>query len=486
MLQKGSYMNWEDACQILGVPATASATDIKAQYIYKAQLLHPDKTIGLPETVRHKAEEELKQVNSAYTLLTDLKVNPQNNPPRLDVSPTHIRFKDIVPGQKKTTIIKIDSVGGAYTKFWMDDSPAAWLKVIEVKSTTNDPLPLEVTIEATGSNKQAVCSLPIRLENEKTKTKDEITLTIELQTGTPIGGSHINSQGNKSQPANTGQKWQKSVIIGICGRSCSGKGVATETLASNNPNVLLLQSDYYFHEKTPCSYGGYSCWEHINCIDFDRLIRDIDSLMRGKGITVRTPSWKSREKVQITPKDLSTKKLIIVEGYLIFAVKQLVDLFDYKIFVDVSDYTMSMRRLGRDGAQTGNYIRDVIVPVSKEYEHIQKGNADVIIDGEKAKTAVIDEVCQFLQQKLSNTGFTLGRSPWIVRPGHLVQDSMWHPIDFWDLKEWVRMNRNKLDSGSVLTGNTFRYRKNLQAGAYEVRMSTQCKPRIRRYTREPT
>jgi hypothetical protein len=145
-----------------------------------------------------------------------------------------------------------------------------------------------------------------------------------------------------------------------------------------------------------------------------------------------------------------------------------------------------MRRKGRDGAHIGNYIRDVIVPVSKEYEHIQKGSANVIIDGEKTKTAVIDEVCQFLQQKLSSTGFTLGISPWIVRPGDLVQDSIWHPIDFWDLKEWVRMNRNKLDSGSVLTGNTFRYRKNLQSGAYEVRMSTQCKPRIRRYTREPT
>lgn len=302
----------------------------------------------------------------------------------------------------------------------------------------------------------------------------------------PLADRIFNSHGNESQSANTGQKWQKPVIIGICGRSCSGKGAATEALANNNPNVLLLQSDYYFHEKTTCSYGGYSCWEHTNCIDFNRLIRDIDSLMRGQSITVRTPSWKSREKVQITPKDLSTKKLIIVEGYLIFAVKQLVDLFDYKIFVDISDYTMSMRRLGRDGAQIRNYIRDVIVPVSKEYETIQKANADVIIDGEKTKSAVIDEVCQFLEQKLSSTGFKIGRSPWIVRSGDLVQDSIWHPIDFWDLKEWVRMNRNKLDSGSPLTGNTFRYRKNLQTGAYEVRMSTQCKPRIRRYNREPT
>ena len=177
-------MNWEEACQILGVPVTATAAEIHAQYIYKAQLLHPDKTAGLPESVRQKAEEELKRVNSAYTVLKDLKNNPQANPPKLSVSPRYIRFKDVAPSQKKTTSIEIESVGGAYTKFWMDDSPAAWLKVIEVKSTTNDPLPLEVTIEATGGStlrKQIECSLPIRIENEKTKTRDEIIVKIQLQ-----------------------------------------------------------------------------------------------------------------------------------------------------------------------------------------------------------------------------------------------------------------------------------------------------------------
>ena len=177
-------MNWEEACQILGVPVTATASEIHAQYIYKAQLLHPDKTAGLPESVRQKAEEELKRVNSAHTILKDLKNNPRANPPKLSVSPRYIRFKDVAPSQKKTTSIEIESVGGSYTKFWMDDSPAAWLKVIEVKSTTNEPLPLEVTIEATGGStlpKQTECSLPIRLENEKTKTRDQVAIKIQLQ-----------------------------------------------------------------------------------------------------------------------------------------------------------------------------------------------------------------------------------------------------------------------------------------------------------------
>jgi len=206
-------MNWEEACQILGIPVTATAAEIQAQYIYKAQLLHPDKTAGLPESVRRKAEEELKRVNSAYTILKDPKNNPQTYPPKLSVSPRYIRFKDIEPNQKKTTIIEIENVGGSYTKFWMDDSPAAWLKVIEVKSTTNDPLPLEVTIEATGGStlrKQIECSLPIRLENEKTKTKDEITVKIQLQMkaatrpGTfSIFGIRIRNPFAKSKPSPT-------------------------------------------------------------------------------------------------------------------------------------------------------------------------------------------------------------------------------------------------------------------------------------------
>jgi len=477
-------MNWEEACQILGVPITAKAAEIQSQYIYKAQLLHPDKTIGLPETIRHKAEEELKLVNAAFMVIKDLKINPQNNPPKLNVSPKRIAFTDLGSGQKKTTIVKIASIGGAYTKFWMDDAPASWLKVIEVKSTTNDPLPLEVTLEATGNNKQAKCNLPIRIENEKTKTKDEVDLKIELYPGSPTSSNA--KSGNSSQPSGKAQQMQKTPIVGICGRSCSGKGAATEALASNNRDVLLLQSDYYFLEKTPCSYKGYACWEHVNCIDFSRLIRDVESLRSGQGIVVKTPSWKSPEKVQITKEDLKNIKLIVIEGYLIFAVKQLADLFDYKIFVDSSDYTILKRRPMRDGFKVFNYVQDVVIPVSKEYERVQKDVADVIINGEKQRSEVVKDVSQLLQQKFSNVGFTPGQSPWKVSPRDLIQESVWHPIDFSDLKDWVKKEKKRLDSGDELKGRTFRYRKNLRTGIYEVRLSSSHQPRICRYTLEPT
>jgi uridine kinase len=287
-----------------------------------------------------------------------------------------------------------------------------------------------------------------------------------------------------------GQQWKKPFVVGVSGRSCSGKGVATETLASANYNVLLLQSDYYFYENTPCTYKGYSCWEHVNCIDFDRLIRDVEFLERGKEIIIRTPTWMSRTEVSISYEDLIEKSLIIVDGFLTFTVKKLVDIFDYKIFVDASDYNILSRRPMRDGFAAFNYVRDVVIPVSKEYERIQKESADLIVDGDSSKNEVVRKIVQALQGKLSGTGIGVtlpfGQSPWKVHLGDLVQDNVWHPIDFGDLKQWVKKEKDRLDNGEELKGHTFRYRKNLQTGTYEVRLSTLHKPRICRYNREPT
>jgi hypothetical protein len=176
-------MTWEEACQILGVAVTATTAEVDKVHLQKEWIFHPDRMVGAPESARQRAEEELKRVNEAYNFLKDPKNRSQGSPPKLSVSPQRIRFKDVKLGQRKTTTIRIESVGGSYTKFWMDDSPAAWLKVVEVKSTTNDPLPLEATLEATGnssSHGQTGCSLLIRLEDEKSKAKDEVTVKIEL------------------------------------------------------------------------------------------------------------------------------------------------------------------------------------------------------------------------------------------------------------------------------------------------------------------
>ncbi len=60
--------------QILGINRNASSDEIKKAYLFKANILHPDRLNELGENIRRKAEEELKKVNIAYdTLKNPLK-----------------------------------------------------------------------------------------------------------------------------------------------------------------------------------------------------------------------------------------------------------------------------------------------------------------------------------------------------------------------------------------------------------------------------
>ena len=57
----------------------------------------------------------------------------------------------------------------------------------------------------------------------------------------------------------------------------------------------------------------------------------------------------------------------------------------------------------------------------------------------------------------------------------LLLDHNWHDLVFDDLKEWVKKNHEKLESGDELKGKMFRYRLNQKTGKYQVRLSSRVK-----------
>jgi len=98
-------MNWAEACNILVIQPTAAPEEIRMQYRYKANLLHPDKTLYLAENLRKKAEEELKLINQAHEFL-ELSANRP------------LTATDILPGNS-TSIrsrpnVAIDRFGATY------------------------------------------------------------------------------------------------------------------------------------------------------------------------------------------------------------------------------------------------------------------------------------------------------------------------------------------------------------------------------------
>jgi hypothetical protein len=177
-------MNWEEASQLLGVSSKASRKEIHEQYLYKVQILHPDGNANKPLAVRLKAEEELKKINEAYNVLNISANNPFTDPPKLGVSPKKIRFREVDLGERKSASFLVNSIGGAYSKFWIDDSPEPWLRVTDVQSKSSEILPLEVKIEVSGIGEPGrlyACDLAMRLENAQMQVNDEAALRVELR-----------------------------------------------------------------------------------------------------------------------------------------------------------------------------------------------------------------------------------------------------------------------------------------------------------------
>ena len=184
-------MEWEDYYEILGVGPDSSAEEIKEAYRYKANILHPDRLMGAPESVRCRAEEELKRVNRAYEILGDAPKRQQYHaewirqraekkgalaPPKPVVDPLKIRFGDVEQGETKRASFIIRNAGGPYGRIWISN-PDSWVRVVGWASlTTSDELPLEVEIEAEGEEwgKSYLEYIKVKLDDEETQVRMEL------------------------------------------------------------------------------------------------------------------------------------------------------------------------------------------------------------------------------------------------------------------------------------------------------------------------
>lgn len=172
------------------------------------------------------------------------------------------------------------------------------------------------------------------------------------------------------------------IIIGISGRSCSGKStVAKELEEKYKGDFLHINQDKFFKVKA-------DNWESPESLRFDRLIYSIKKLKKGQKTHIPSHRW-----TEVFDREIKPHKIIIVEGYLLFVDKELNKLFDKKIWVEVSDLNILYRRTKRDNTSKNiDYTYNIVIPESKKYEKIQSDEADIIIDGNKSKEEIIKEV----------------------------------------------------------------------------------------------
>ncbi|GIY03369.1 uridine-cytidine kinase-like 1 [Caerostris extrusa] len=169
-------------------------------------------------------------------------------------------------------------------------------------------------------------------------------------------------------------------VIGICGGSASGKTTVARKVieALDVPWVTLLSMDSFYKvldetEHRKAKQNNYN-FDHPDAFDFDLLIETLRKLKEGKSVDVPIYNFvsHSREKRM---KTMYGANVIIFEGILIFAHKQLIEMMDMKVYIETDSDIRLARRLRRDIMERGRDLEGVL----KQYEKFVKPAFDYYI-----------------------------------------------------------------------------------------------------------
>ena len=192
------------------------------------------------------------------------------------------------------------------------------------------------------------------------------------------------------------------LVIGIAGGSGSGKTtVAQKILERVGPErIAYLQHDSYYKDlrQLPPTQRAERNFDHPHSLETDLLIQHIAALRDGKAVEVPIYDFSTDSRTSKTF-IVQPRRVILIEGILIFTEAALREMFDVKIFVDTDADLRFIRRLERDIAERGRTTESVIKqyqstarPMHLEFVEPSKRYADVIIPEGGFNTAALDMV----------------------------------------------------------------------------------------------
>ena len=200
------------------------------------------------------------------------------------------------------------------------------------------------------------------------------------------------------------------LVIGITGGTGSGKTTVVNQIINELPEdeVCVISQDSYYKATDNLSYEERIKinFDHPRAIDFDLLETHISDLKSGKIIQQPIYSFKTHNRTKDTIKT-QPRKVVIIEGILIFNSKKLLDLFDIKIFVHADADERLIRRVRRDIKERGRDIdevldryKDTLKPMHQQFIEPTKNFADIIIPNDRYNTVAIDIVRTVISERL--------------------------------------------------------------------------------------
>jgi uridine kinase len=201
------------------------------------------------------------------------------------------------------------------------------------------------------------------------------------------------------------------LVIGVAGGSGSGKTTVADIVLNRvgRKRIAYLPHDAYYRELTALAPAQRSLvnFDHPDSLESEMLRDHILQLKQWKSVELPvydfTTHSRTAETIHVEP-----KRVILVEGILIYADPELRKLFDVKIFVDTDSDIRFIRRLNRDITERGrttemvvNQYMSTVRPMHLEFVEPSKRYADVIIPEGGLNVVAMDMVIARIESLLA-------------------------------------------------------------------------------------
>jgi uridine kinase len=201
------------------------------------------------------------------------------------------------------------------------------------------------------------------------------------------------------------------VVVGVAGGTGSGKTTVAEAIVARigAARIAYLQHDRYYRDLgvgDPARLLHHN-FDHPNALETELLVAHLEQLKAGRAIEVPIYDFTRHLRTDRTER-VEARRVVLVEGILIFVEAALRRLFDIKIFVDTDADLRFIRRLRRDITERGRTVDSVVGqyletvrPMHLEFVEPSKRWADLIIPEGGFNPVALDVVCARIEALLT-------------------------------------------------------------------------------------
>lgn len=203
-------------------------------------------------------------------------------------------------------------------------------------------------------------------------------------------------------------------VVGVAGGTGSGKTTVAERIVAALPpeRVSIIQHDNYYRDRSDLTYEE-RCelnFDHPDALETELLIAHLEQLQRGEDVDVPVYDFENHRRSDETTR-VEARRIIVVEGILVFVDERLREHLDLKLFVDTPADIRVFRRIRRDLEQRGRDFASVreqyyatVRPMHLQFVEPSKAYADLIIpEGGRNKVA-LDLILAKLQAVAAEDG----------------------------------------------------------------------------------